>query len=154
MNQDEARLEFFEAVAKVALKIRVRERNLIEAAGDAYAAAAEATLRAECERLDQQVEEQRQLLNTAVVKLDSCYRDYKKYRKQSEHKDARIAQLKAAVHGRQLVIDGLNDIIAESAGVAGWHLSGDVADWETFEFVALASNYAAAALKETPNDKG
>jgi len=106
-----------------------------------------ATLRAENERLDQQVEEQRQLLNTAVVKLDSCYRDYKKYRKQSEHKDARIAQLEAAVHGRQLVIDGLNDIIAESAGVAGWHLSGDVADWETFEFVALASNYATAALK-------
>ena len=40
MTKDEARLEFFEAVAKVALKIRVRERNLIEATGDAYAHAA------------------------------------------------------------------------------------------------------------------
>jgi len=44
MTLDEARLEFFEAVAKVALKIRVRERNLIEATGDAYAHAAEDAL--------------------------------------------------------------------------------------------------------------
>ena len=48
-----------------------------------------AALRGECE-------EQRLLLNEAVVKLADCYEDYKKYRKASEEKDTRIAELTAA----------------------------------------------------------
>jgi len=50
----------------------------------------EAALRGECE-------EQRLLLNEAVVKLADCYEDYKKYRKASEEKDTRIAELTAAL---------------------------------------------------------
>jgi len=50
----------------------------------------EAALRGECEK-------QRLLLNEAVVKLADCYEDYKKYRKASEEKDTRIAELEAAL---------------------------------------------------------
>ena len=49
-----------------------------------------AALRGECEK-------QRLLLNEAVVKLADCYEDYKKYRKASEEKDTRIAELEAAL---------------------------------------------------------
>ena len=58
----------------------------------------EAALRGECE-------EQRLLLNEAVVKLADCYEDYKKYRKASEEKDTRIAELKAALGDARYLLE-------------------------------------------------
>ena len=58
----------------------------------------EAALHGECE-------EQRLLLNEAVVKLADCYEDYKKYRKASEEKDTRIAELKAALGDARYLLE-------------------------------------------------
>lgn len=52
---------------------------------------------ASCGCAEAEIEQQRELLNTAVVKLDSCYQDYKKYRSLSEKQEARIAELVAAL---------------------------------------------------------
>jgi len=57
-----------------------------------------AALRGECEK-------QRLLLNEAVVKLADCYADYKKYRKASEEKDARIAELTAALGDARYLLE-------------------------------------------------
>jgi len=93
MTKDEARLEFFEAVAKVALKIRVRERNLIEATGDAYAhAAAEDAL--DVERRTQivmeanhdegQYEEDADTLGMLEAHVGSHFKDEVSYRRFDE----------------------------------------------------------------------
>jgi len=70
--------------------------------------AREAALRAECER-------QRGLLNTAVVKLDSCYQDYKKYRNLSEEQAARIVELEAVLE----TVPHSEDCRTYTAGVEG-----------------------------------
>ena len=51
-----------------------------------------------CGCAEAKIEQQRELLNTAVVKLDSCYQDYKKYRSSSERQEARIAALEAIIN--------------------------------------------------------
>ena len=87
-----------------------------------------AALRGECEK-------QRLLLNEAVVKLADCYEDYKKYRKASEEKDTRIAELKAALREVQDSAAFHADVLKNRGELSAAH------HWR------VEANRAAAALK-------
>jgi len=91
-----------------------------------------AALRGECEK-------QRLLLNEAVVKLADCYEDYKKYRKASEEKDTRIAELKAA----------LRDIAQIDKRPLGRYANGRSRGYEEYSTLSQQemAKIAAAALK-------
>ena len=98
-----------------------------------------AALRGECE-------EQRLLLNEAVVKLADCYEDYKKYRKASEEKDTRIAELKAA----------LRDIAQIDKRPLGRYANGRSRGYEEYSTLSQQemAKIAAAALKGEGDGEG
>ena len=99
----------------------------------------EAALHGECE-------EQRLLLNEAVVKLADCYEDYKKYRKASEEKDTRIAELKAA----------LRDIAQIDKRPLGRYANGRSRGYEEYSTLSQQemAKIAAAALKGEGDGEG
>ena len=98
-----------------------------------------AALRGECEK-------QRLLLNEAVVKLADCYEDYKKYRKASEEKDTRIAELKAA----------LRDIAQIDKRPLGRYANGRSRGYEEYSTLSQQemAKIAAAALKGEGDGEG
>ena len=117
-----------------------------------------AALRGECEK-------QRLLLNEAVVKLADCYEDYKKYRKASEEKDTRIAELKAALEAADAMGIAVNDWLEEKVRRENYKM--EVGNTPPVDFLErakvlnaeLSRTYAdwviaAAALKGDADDEG
>ena len=48
---------------------------------------------------------------------------------------AEIERLRKEKERLMIVLNTINDIVSDSNGVAGWHLSGDIASWDSFGFM-------------------
>ena len=49
--------------------------------------------------------------------------------------EAEVEKLRKEKERLMIVLNTINDIVSDSEGVAGWHLSGDIASWDSFGFM-------------------
>lgn len=76
-------------------------------------------------------------LESALVKLRECA-DMTMF-VEVNHNEA--AALLAKLEAADRLVEFLVDLRADSTGVAGYHLNGDVADWDEFEDMNLVDAY-------------
>jgi hypothetical protein len=92
-------------------------------------------------------------LTDANARSDTDYHCSIKYHADGEDIDAGIcSEIERRMRHAEQLLDEVLATMNNSTGVAGWHLNGDIADWDEFEDRQMIEQYLAAA-KEADNER-
>ena len=67
--------------------------------------------------------------------LENLQSEYNELDRKNDQLEAEVERLRKEKERLMIVLNTINDIVSDSDGVAGYHLNGDIASWDSFGFM-------------------